>query len=207
MGGEGTVTYREQAMVSDSHRRCRSGFGEHTVLIGALALSLVASRAAPEHKPVFRLTNGSMEETNEERGLPAGYSALGQGHVLVEENVAFEGKRSVKMVLRGDYATVALVAQVPCSVPDGKTSLVRARVRTHDLRGEAYIMIYRYPPPLAPAFYSAQRISGTTEWTTVEARVPAKKGGDALQIRLCVRGTGGRAWWDCLEAVVVEGEK
>jgi hypothetical protein len=124
----------------------------------------------------------------------------------VEESVAFEGDRSVKMVLRGGHESMALIAQVPCSVPEGKVIRIRAEVRTHDLMGEAYIMIYRYPPPLAPAFYSTRRVSGTGDWTTLEARVPAKQGGDALQIRLCVAGTRGRVWWDGLEAAVEEAK-
>ena len=174
---------------------------ERRWLLAGFAAALLLCSAAMGAAGI-EIVNSSMEEIPKGKTFPTGYSPFGKGIAVVDHHVAYEGSRSVKTILAGPKEMFGFVQQAPVSMPAGKQTRIRARVRTHELKGEAYLMVYRYPPPFKGAFYSTKRLSGTNGWTQIEAVVPAKKGGNMLQIRMLVYGTTGRAWWDKLEAVV-----
>ena len=179
-------------------------FGGTCAFLFALGMT---SPAVSADKPPVVLINAGMEKVAEGKRLPTGYHALSRGIAVVDDGVAFEGKRSIKLVPSGTRQHFGVIQQPAVHVPEGKIMRVRVRCRTHDLNGgDAFIMVYRYPPPFKKAFYSTRRISGTNDWTVLEAEVPAKKGGVSLQIRLMVYASTGRVWWDALE-VLVEDKK
>ena len=173
-----------------------------TVIALLSALLLIA--AAPGKKTLLDVKNASMEQVPDGKSTPAHFPRFYGGLALTDGTVAFDGKRSVKMLLRGKFESFGMYQMIRARVPVGKTCRFRVRVRTHDLAGRAYLMVYRYPAPFKQTFRSKRKISGTNEWTALEASLPAKAGGDAFMVRMMVDGTWGRVWWDQLEGWVEE---
>lgn len=168
-----------------------------------VAASFLMMGAAPMDKPLLQVQNGFMEEVAPGATLPVGYYLFGSGLAEMDRTVTFEGKPSIKVLLRGMPEGIGIIQAVPSTVPEGKICRFRVRVRTHGLNGKAYLFIYRYPMPDS-GFMSAQQLSGTHDWTTIEALVPSKKGGDSFQVRMMVEGTMGRVWLANFEATVEE---
>jgi hypothetical protein len=177
-----------------------------TLIVVAMTV-MAADPLAQPPKPPLSVTNASMEEVAVNAKAPTGYVIWGTPGGLIQSDptVAFEGKRSVKLTLKGESETFGVYQSVASTAPEGAKCRFRARVRTQDLDGQAYLMIYVYSTrPLGEPYFSATRISGTQDWTTVEAVVPAHKEGKLFQVFMLVTGTWGRVWWDNLEASVEE---
>jgi hypothetical protein len=166
-------------------------------------LALTCVGLAADEKPALLVKNPSMEETDGKSHLPAGYLPVYQGIVQADSSVAFEGKRSVKLTLRGQFESFGFYQHVASTAPEGAPCHFRVHVRTHDLQGDVFFQIYRYPNP-EQEFKSVQKVSGTQDWTTLDAVAPAKNGGDAFMVRMMVTGSAGQVWFDNLEAWVEE---
>ena len=177
---------------------CLSISGQRPVSAADAKPALDGSAGAP-----LTVKNSSMEELSDKGPMPAGYAPVYEGLIQVDSSVAFEGRRSVKLLLRGQQETFGFYEHVASAVPEGQLCHFRVHVRTQDLRGKVFFQIYRYPNP-EQEFRSTQEVSGTQEWTTLEATAPAKKGGDAFMVRMMVSGTAGRVWFDKLEAFLEE---
>ena len=174
------------------------------VTIVLVAAAFLMMGAAPPAKPLLQVQNGSMEQVAANAKLPTGYVQWGDpGLIQVDPTVAFEGKQSVKVVLSGESATVAMYQPVTHTVPEGMYCRFRVRVRTHDLDGQACLWVHRYPAPLTDVDHYSRKISGTQDWTTLEVTVPAKKD-NQFQVFMLTTGTWGRVWWDNLEASMEE---
>ena len=169
-------------------------------VVGAVTAALVLG-AAPPDKPPLQVENGSMEKIAPGETIPAGYYRMFDLLAAVDRTVTFEGKPTVKVLLRGLREGGGIVQAVPSTVPEGKICRFRIHVRTQDLDGNASLFIYRYPMP-DEGFASTKKLSGTNDWTTLEALVPTKKGGDSFQVRMMVDGTVGRVWFAGFEASV-----
>jgi hypothetical protein len=173
-------------------------------ILAALVIAALSMGAAPTQKPLIDIRNGSMEEVAPGQTLPVGYYRWGDSLAAVDRTVTFEGKPSVKVLLRGTRESAGIVQQPASTVPEGKICRFRVRVRTHRLDGHVQLIIFRYPMPDTEyqELQPPQRLSGTNDWTILEALVPAKKGGDSFQVRMMVEGTTGRAWFANFEATV-----
>ena len=152
------------------------------------------------------VVNPSMEEVSPKRALPKGWYFNGAGIAATDDTVAHTGRRSIKLCFRGPREAPFVSQGVAVPRRANVVYRITAKVRTLDLAGEAYLFVYRYPPPFKKRFMS-KKISGTHAWRTLSLDVPAKPGGDSLQVRLMAYATWGQVWLDDVTVEMLEKPK
>ena len=177
------------------------------VLLGwviLIALAGLASAAPPAEPAKVEVPNGSFEEVSPENGLPAGWGLLGQGDpVRMDEEVACDGRRSLKVTLRGGGAGATVVGMIKVQPERACVYRVSVRVRTFDFNGTASLFVSPYPLP-SQAQFSPEKLTGTQDWRPLTVDVPVDPKVNALQLRLITAGSLGQVWWDQVEITVRE---
>lgn len=160
----------------------------------------------PAEPTRVEVSNGSFEEVLPETGLPAGWGLLGQGDpVRVDEAVACDGKRSLKVTLRGGGAGATVVGMLKVQPERACVYRVSVRVRTFDFNGTASLFVSPYPLP-SQARVSPEKPTGTQDWRTLSVDVPVDPKVNGLQLRLIAAGSLGQVWWDQVEIAALEAK-
>ncbi len=124
--------------------------------------------------------------------------------VSVDSNDSKEGKGSLKVESASEKPVVFRLFEVDKLNTDNGKLLYRAKVKTKDVKGKAYLEMWCHVGDKGEFFSRGldQTLSGTNAWTTEEIPFFLKKGqkADRVKLNLVVEG-GGTAWIDDIQLV------
>jgi hypothetical protein len=127
---------------------------------------------------------------------------LTQSGVAIDKDITSDGEGSLK-ISATEPVTVRLVETGDLDVENARL-LYRARVRTENVEGQAYLEMWCHFPGKGEYFSRALHnpVQGSTEWITQETPFFLKKGEnpDNVKLNFVIAGTG-TAWVDDVELV------
>jgi hypothetical protein len=157
----------------------------HSILAAIAALALACTRGARTEQVLTELPLDSLDQV------------IGKTGVTLDPAVSFDGRGSLR--LAAAEPTTFRVAELAIPPVDGVRLIYRARVRSEDVRGKAYLEMWCAFPGQGEFFSRALQspLSGTNDWTTQETPFFLQKGQvpSRVKLNLVVEGTG-TVWLD-----------
>ncbi|MDQ7824280.1 MAG: hypothetical protein RDV48_15875 [Candidatus Eremiobacteraeota bacterium] len=122
--------------------------------------------------------------------------------ITLDSNISSDGKGS--LCIKAGKPSVIRLFEVKGLAVDDATLLYEAKVRTHDLKGPAYLEMWCTFPEKGEYFSRGldKQLTGTTEWTKLSAPFFLKKGEKPILVKLnLVVGGSGTLWIDDIRLV------
>ena len=127
-------------------------------------------------------------------------SMISKSDVSADAEVSYDGAGSVRVDATGP--TTIRIAEVEPANAENATLFYRARLRTKDLEGQAYLEMWARVPGKGEFFSRALHapLSGTSDWVTQQTPFYLKAGqrADLIKLNLVIDGAG-TVWVDDLE--------
>ena len=131
-------------------------------------------------------------------GLDSLKSVITQSGVTIDPAVSLDGRGSLRIDATGER-TVVRIADVPIDAPGLQRISYRAKLRSENVSGRAYLEMWVSVPGMGEFFSRALHsvVSGTSEWSTHETPFFLEKGREARLAKLSVVVEGpGTVWVD-----------
>jgi hypothetical protein len=149
------------------------------------AFALACKGAAPSEQVLVQIPLDSLDQVITKSG------------VTIDPTVTTDGRGSIKVVAEGP--TTFRVAEIEVPSVESARLIYRARVRSEDLRGKAYLEMWCVFPGQGEFFSRALQspLSGTNDWTSQETPFFLKAGQipSRVKLNLVVEGAG-TVWLD-----------
>jgi hypothetical protein len=146
---------------------------------------------------MWAITAGAQEIELKHYPLDDVSGLITQSDVSIDENVRSEGKGSLK-VTASQPRVVRLFETGDLGI-DNTRLIYRARLKTEDIKGQAYLEMWCHFPGKGEFFSRGLQnpLSGTNNWVTEEIPFLLQKGEkpDNVKLNLVINGTG-TVWID-----------
>lgn len=158
-------------------------------LVALALLALCACNPGSEHLPDIALYAD---------GLDSLRSVITQSGVAIDPAVSADGRGSLRIDAQGER-TLVRIAEVPIDAPKLPRLSYRAKLRSENVSGQAYLEMWVVVEGKGEFFSRTLHspVSGTSEWSTHEAPFFLEEGQIAKRAKLnvVVEGTG-TVWVD-----------
>jgi hypothetical protein len=146
---------------------------------------------------MWAVTAGAQEIELKHYPLDDVSGLITQSDVLIDENVPSEGKGSLKAT--ASQPRVVRLFETGDLGIDNARLIYRARLKTEDIKGQAYLEMWCHFPGKGEFFSRGLQnpLSGTNNWVTEEIPFLLQKGErpDNVKLNLVINGTG-TVWID-----------